>query len=642
MERFNKFLFNLQQSIIVFVFLILLINLYRIIFLSVFADKLSVVTLYDIFSCLWLGFRLSLKTAGLLALIGFVFSALPQLIWLKWPAKLVNNIFSYIAILLLTLGVSARIPYYEIYNSTFNVTLLNALHDDIWAIYNTAVTEYQLYPSLCVALLTTYVLCISLNRFLAISTYELQVGDRIDAVKVGAFLVAFLPVFCLLVRFGGGYSYATGIHWENARRLNSHILNEAILDDGQAMYRVWFAYKRLDKANKIEFTLSDIRQSVAYLGGDASAITIDESLMRTVNRQMLLKQPQNVIFILGENYAVWPFLDEYRDLGLVNEGKRLIESGKAAYTLNFLSQGSETVMATNALLTGLNNLFLHENYQPISYKEKYHGGIGTIMQDLGYKTYFWYGGFSGWQDIDKFTKAQGFDYFISAGDYPYSEGNVWGVADEYLFKAVENHIINNVNEKAFHFILTMTNHPPFTLDVESKGFDKQKVKRLLPSSITSNDRTISHLGHIWYADKMMGLFINNIEKILPDTLFTVVGDHAERFSFAKNATRQERSGVPCIIYGNGVESYWFRKNQVGAHMQLPGTLAEILGKPGNKYCALMPNMFQNTSNTAVNNYLYIKDGKFGSISGAEKQVRDLATSTKRISAWRVLKGNEIE
>ena len=88
----------------------------------------------------------------------------------------------------------------------------------------------------------------------------------------------------------------------------------------------------------------------------------------------------------------------------------------------------------------MDNLFLHENYQPVSYREKYNGGIGTIMKNLGYATYFWYGGFSGWQDVEKFAKAQSFDYFYAADDYHYNEGNVWGAADEYLFSAVQKHI----------------------------------------------------------------------------------------------------------------------------------------------------------------------------------------------------------
>ena len=623
-------------------FLIVLVNLYRIIFLCIFADKLVAVTFQEIVACLWLGFRLSLKTTGLLALIGFVFSALPQLLLLKWPAQKIRNAFAYFSVFILTFGVFARVPYYKLYNATFNSTLLNALHDDIGAIYHTAVSEYNLYPALLAVAVVTFILCKGFSWFLKNFSWNYQVKNNKEVFKTFLGLLVFLPIFCVLVRFGGGYSYATGIHWENAGRLQSHLLNEAILDDGQAMYRVWFAHKRINKAHKISFTKKDLEKSIEVLGGDKNAKTIDEALTRTVDGQMLAVQPQNVVFVLGENYAAWPFLDEYKNLGLVDECKKLLATDKAACTLNFLAQGSETVMATNALITGLDNLFLHENYQPVSYREKYSGGIGTIMKNLGYTTYFWYGGFSGWQDVEKFTKAQNFDYFFSADDYPYKEGNVWGAADEYLFAAVKKHIENNKQEKAFHFVLTMTNHPPFTLDVESKGFTKAKVKSSLPKSIPNDERTLSHLGHIWYADKVMCNFIKEVEVIRPDTLFTIVGDHAERFSFAKEASRQELSAVPCIFYGEGVRADWFRKNQVGSHMQLPGTLAEVLGKTGDKYTAVMPNMFQNKENISVNNYLYVKNEKFGGIGSGDKQIKELSRSTKRVSSWRVLKGNRME
>lgn len=642
MDRFNKFLVNLQQSIRVFVFLILLVNLYRIVFLFIFSDKLTAVATQEIASCLWLGFRLSLKTTGLLALVGFVFSALPQLLLSKWPAQAIRKGFAYLAIFLLTFGIFARIPYYKLYNATFNSTILNAFHDDLWAIYQTAVNEYNLYPALLAVIVITFVLCKIFNRFMSAGPLQYQVRTTKELLKSCVGLILFLPLFCVLVRFGGGYSYSTGIHWENAGRLQSHFLNEAILDDGQAMYRVWFAYKRINKAHKISFTQKDLEKSIEVLGGDKAAKTIDEALIRTVDRKMLAKQPQNVVFILAENYAAWPFLDEYKNLSLVDGCKELLKTEKAAFTLNFLAQGSETVMATNALLTGLDNLFLHENYQPVSYHEKYNGGIGTIMKNLGYATYFWYGGFSGWQDVEKFAKAQSFDYFYAADDYHYNEGNVWGAADEYLFAAVQKHIELNKEEKAFHFVLTMSNHPPFTLNVESKGFDRDKVKSLLPASIPQDDRTISQLGHIWYADKMMSDFISRVEVISPDTLFTIVGDHAERFAFAKEATRQEQSAVPCIFYGKDVKQEWFKPNQVGSHMQLPGTLAEILGEPGDTYTAVMPNMFQNASNIVVNSYLYANSKKMGSIGRGSKEVKQLSNSTKRVSSWRVLKGNKKE
>ena len=41
---------------------------------------------------------------------------------------------------------------------------------------------------------------------------------------------------------------------------------------------------------------------------------------------------------------------------------------------------------------------LYPNYEGESFKEPYGLGIGPVMK-LGYKTVFWYGGFSTWQNV---------------------------------------------------------------------------------------------------------------------------------------------------------------------------------------------------------------------------------------------------
>ena len=48
-----------------------------------------------------------------------------------------------------------------------------------------------------------------------------------------------------------------------------------------------------------------------------------------------------------------------------------------------------------------------------------------------------------------------------------------------------------------------------------------------------------------------------------------------------------------ILHGAGVQQAWFNDNAVGDHMQLAGTLAEIIGPAGFTYAALQSNMFEN-------------------------------------------------
>ena len=67
-----------------------------------------------------------------------------------------------------------------------------------------------------------------------------------------------------------------------------------------------------------------------------------------------------------------------------------------------------------------------------------------------------------------------------------------------------------------------------------------------------------------------------------------------------------------------------------------------MGEPGDTYNAVMPNLFQNTSNIVVNSYLYADSKKMDSIGRGSKEVKQLSNSTKRVSSWRVLKGNKKE
>ena len=83
--------------------------------------------------------------------------------------------------------------------------------------------------------ITFLILIYVLKRILNTQTWQpIKHKKTIIAIT----LVLLFP-FMYIVRFGGGYNYDTSIYWENAARMKSNLLNEAIMDDGQALYRTW-------------------------------------------------------------------------------------------------------------------------------------------------------------------------------------------------------------------------------------------------------------------------------------------------------------------------------------------------------------------------------------------------------------------
>ena len=114
--------------------------------------------------------------------------------------------------------------------------IINGLYDDKWAILITAIQEYQLLLKLPAAILGGIILAHPLKMWLKKKTYS---GRYLMHSKAATILViVFLAIFCVFVRYGGAFNYEKSINWESANRLKSHLLNEAVLDDGQALYRV--------------------------------------------------------------------------------------------------------------------------------------------------------------------------------------------------------------------------------------------------------------------------------------------------------------------------------------------------------------------------------------------------------------------
>lgn len=641
-----SFFKNLQQDLKAFIYLNAIFMLYRIVFICIFSYQLVDVTVHDILLTCWYGLRISIKTAGMFTLIGAVLTTIPNIFVKIWPADLLRKIWHGFCIFAMTFAFFARVPYYKIFNSGYNLMLFNGVKDDWHAIYETAVKQYQLYPRLIGVFITFLILMYVLRRILNTQTWQ----PRKHKKTIIAITLVLLFPFMYIVRFGGGYNYDTSMYWENAARMKSNLLNEAIMDDGQALYRTWSMLQRMENDEHINVTASELKEKIKILGGNPEAKTVEQAFSRTTKGGYLSKQPQQVVVILGENYALWPFLERYQNLGLVASGEKLLSSGKVARIPNFLANGNGTMTSLKGLISGLAGQGLYENYEAETYKHHYATGIGNAMKKLGYKTVFWYGGFSSWQDISKFTRAQGFDEFHGAEDMVGTKASSWGIPDEELFAHISEYIEEHDNTKTFHFILTTSNHPPFGLDVDSKGFKRQEVMSKLPPSIGRDKATIDQLGHIWYADQAMGNFIENTEKKDPTALFVVTGDHAERFSFAKEETLQANSSIPCIFYGQGVRDDWFAQNATGSHMQIVPTLIEILAPHGYSYSSLLPSLF-DVQPISFNHRLWGYGLNMGKLSllkesilteAQQKEVASYADAAKKVSIWRIKNGNAIE
>ena len=654
MNRWQRLFEGIKTEIMAFYFFSVLLTIFRVVFLWIFQSQLATVPIEEILKSLWFGFRLSLKTVGTICLFGFILGTLVQTFVPKWPSLRLKQIIYSIATILLTFLFLGRIPFYKIFNSSYNMMLINGKHDDIGAIINTAINEYNAFFYIICAIVISVILTGFLLKVLSISTKKYSINNVISTkwypkTKLaqwitGIGLVIVFSLIFVVFRFGGALNYTNSINWESAARLNSNLLNETILDDAQALYRVKSIAKRTSELEDIHLTPAELHEKIQSIGGNPSSTRFDEAFTKTITTERLQQQPQSINIILGESYGLWPFLAEFNEPGayLVEQGRKYAASPQAMGTQMALAQGTGTMPAIIGLLTGMPDTGMYPNYSVGMLQEPYGLGIGPVMKKLGYKTVFWYGGFSTWQNVKNFALEQGFDEFHDASEMPSNETNAWGVADGDMFKAINAYMDKHRGEKIINVIMTTSNHPPYSVNVAKEGYDADKVRKNLPDSIANTDQQINEMGHIWYADHVMGEFISKEEQADPTSLFVITGDHSERFTFAREEGLKVASTIPIIFYGQGIKKEWLSPDAFGMSIQIIPTLAELVGRTGQTYEAMVPSLF-NQGSFVFNHRLWMDTN--GIYLENEQMPQDYANSMKtmrELTAWRLKHGDVIQ
>ena len=644
MNRWLNWIKGIQQELKAFLFFSILFTLFRIVFLIIFQSQLDTTTMDSILMSLWLGFRLSLKTVGSIVLVSLLFATLPSIVWPKWKAQGVRKVWYGFVTIFFTLLFMGRIPFYTIFNSSYNSMLINGKHDDIHAIINTAINEYHGIPYLIGGIALSIGLTWLLVKVLNTKTIQWTPSTKHSKWITGILSFVGFGVLFLFFRFGGAFGYTNSISWESAARLNSNLLNETILDDAQALYRVKSIAKRTSELEDIHLTPAELHEKIQSIGGNPNSTRFDEAFTKTITTERLQQQPQSINIILGESYGLWPFLAEFNEPGayLVEQGRKYAASPQAMGTQMALAQGTGTMPAIIGLLTGMPDTGMYPNYSVGMLQEPYGLGIGPVMKKLGYKTVFWYGGFSTWQNVKNFALEQGFDEFHDASEMPSNETNAWGVADGDMFKAINAYMDKHRGEKIINVIMTTSNHPPYSVNVAKEGYDADKVRKNLPDSIANTDKQINEMGHIWYADHVMGEFISKEEQSDPTSLFVITGDHSERFTFAHEKGPKVASTIPIIFYGQGIKKEWLSPDAFGMSIQIIPTLAELVGRTGQTYEAMVPSLF-NQGPFVFNHRLWMD--KTGIYVEDEKMPQAYANSMKtmrELTAWRLKHGDSIQ
>ena len=650
-ERWQK---AWQDLLRVILFFSILFTLFRLIFLWVY-DAQWQGNWEEVGVALYQGFRLSLKTSGIFAGISFLFGGIPAIFLSRY--SFINRLVDFWVALLLgasSLLFIGRIPYYQQFQSGYNYFIYQSGHEKISDLA-ISVGDGKTWTILIAS--TILVWCVGWGLWLGMKRVpylpkieNLSIWKKI-LYQVG--VAGLLVLIFLLCRYAGALKAANSLIWENVGGTSQEFLNEVSVDDWQALGRARLQNARFVAGTQWKLSPEEMRAFGNTLSGrpaqESSKFQWTDYIRKQAGGEKIPK-PSHIFIILGESYGQWPLLPKYSNLRLAEGGKEIIGRNDSAWVYSFLPNGDFTHMAITALVTGLAEVGQDPNYKEETYKGAFETALAPQMAKLGYRSYFWYGGPGAWQQVNKYTMAQGFDKFYGNGELGIPLQNAWGIDDRQLF----NGIIERTRDglPSVNVIMTTSNHPPFSIDLVKEGFHKEEVRALLPQEFQKDEALLKRIGHYWYADREMMRFVEKMRAEHPGSLFIIMGDHSTRLEIEKNFTKFEEVSIPFIISGPGIKPQLFPAGTAGSQIQVLPTLIELIAPKGFEYYSLAPSLTM-PSNQGVNFNWWITGDAFGSRNDPLQEVipngynlgqRD-AVWEKAVLAyswWRIRNGNQFD
>ena len=474
------------------------------------------------------------------------------------------------------------VAYFAEYDDQFNHWIFGLIYDDRRAIL---ATIWKSYPVVLLILLAAAAVAIGawaltrLCRVAASAEVPALLGTK--TARAITFIVIIIWAF-VGARVWLGRNLA-GL--KNAATTGDVFLNKIVLNPFFALrYAIWQETTMQRSAGlKIFLPDGNIRAAAAALYPQAqNAATLDDCLKR-VAPGSASPRPTHIFIVVMESYDAWSMEPEYAGLHLTDRLNALGREG--LHVRGFISSGIGTIQSLGVFITGLPFARVLVNYKR-AVREGLPTAAAGIFKRLGYRPRFFYGGFLSWQRAGQFCREQGFEE-VYGGDQmtQSSRSNEWGVDDEDLFRFVLQH---TGPEPSFNLIMSTSYHPPYSVDVEKKGFDPNVVKAN-PMCARLSQHQLRVLGHLWYSDKCVGDFVTQGERELERPVFAITGDHYSRKQYVSarpTHTLFESLAVPLILYGpKALQPVHPPEALSGSHLDVLPTLINLAAPSGFVYHA---------------------------------------------------------
>lgn len=560
---------------------------FRIFFLIHFKERItSNLDSEAIIATLKAGFAFDSAAAGVCFSVAFILNCVLQPMRLgHWVSKvrLISGWLFFITAILLCV---TSVTYITEYGSQFNFFMFEGLNDDQQAIALTVIEQYKPWGSL-LSLLILIALAFKLNTWVDRTNFSCVNRIYTTSIFKRVIIVSLIIILFVCAIRGSFETRPASRKWSAVT--TDAFVNNLVINPFRS-----FVYAIKDYNDLQSFGLNGHNP---YLPKSVSEIENPLASLQQKTQGPLLTAPSQIFFIVMESYDAWPLQEKYASLNLTTQLSNL--ASKGIYLNNVLPAASSTMNSLSSLISGI--AFSGVNMSRIGpQKPMSKLSLFNQLEQLGYQSRFYYGGLLSWQNIGEYVNSQGVDKVFSAADAGgKGSAGVWGIDDGQLFDLVNTK--TTLEQKSFNLIMSGSYHGPFNLDLDKYGYSL-KTSADYPKAIQALDNDLLDpyvLGHLWYADKMLGQFVQKMEQRYPDALFVITGDHYSRRYLHHRPNLYELTHVPLVIYGKGVNPNWVTKEQLGSHMDIAPTILNLIAPTDTPFYSMGHSLLNQTKERTV-------------------------------------------
>ena len=533
----------------------------------------------DVTTALIQGLRFDLKVS---AIAGFLL-----LLVLPWVSgKVQGRIAGGLAFVYVILSL-INLHYFGFYKTPIDSLAFGLLEDDTAAVLQTIWHDFPVIGTLLLAVALT-VASVALHRVLI---RHIRPDTLLQTRHAALKLLSIVVVFFALLFAGKGTVREMALQRQHLTVTTSQFLNDMVPNGVIALKYAWDSRGQSQNLQNPLLGLKamgfDSPMAAAQVLGLPHGSEAEVKAALTAHPPLdAAARKKNLVFFLMESWSAEPLLyhgPQFDVLGRL--APTLAEPGQACQFNNFDSAQPGTHPSLEAILfsSPITPLTMGDaGRKPIPW------ALANVMRQAGYQTLFVTSARSGWRDLNRVLKVQGFDEVVDASTlkaaYPDADLGIWGVWDHYVFKYLKTRMAAQPADKpVFVFVLTATNHPPYDLPK-----DYQRVPRdmALWKGETSSDTLRLNLDTYHYATDLLGGFVQDIQNspLAANTIIGATGDHNVR-SFGMYAEASRRylvRQVPFVIWGAGLggQACGNQRYLPASHRDMFNTLLPLVGVHG--------------------------------------------------------------